>query len=498
MDSLLQSLTHWAHIHPHQACIVEAETQQTMTYHQYLTGVYVMRQLLGDTPRCIALMLPGGIVSAVVWMSALTGGHTLVPLSPDSTEEEKMRVIRLYKPDVWFIEQQAALPGSAYSDEITIISRQQCEILLLHGDATFEQPLDELAGNVCLMTSGTTGEPKSVLLTERQIAWTATRICGSHQLAPVDRGLTMLPFSHVNAPVVSLFASIIAGSTVIIARRFSRQRFWTWVSDYKVTWVSAVPTILAMLLDTDRPAFLPGVLRFVRTASAPLPVAVLGQFETRFGIPVVETYGLSEAASQVAANPVPPGVHKPGSVGLPVGVSLRVCEPRRDGEDELRDVAPGETGEICVRGPGVIQSYQCGQDQASFQQGWFRTGDLGWQDEDGYLFITGRLRDVINRGGENIAPREVEEALLHHPWIADVAVVGRPDRLYGEVVVAYVVSNCPEHTAEFERSLREHAEQRLSRPKVPVDFVLVDSIPRNASGKVTRQVLREREAVHLG
>ncbi|GAC1567648.1 MAG: hypothetical protein NVS3B14_14330 [Ktedonobacteraceae bacterium] len=253
-----------------------------------------------------------------------------------------------------------------------------------------------------------------------------------------------------------------------------------------------MPTILAILLKTEKPAFLPGTLRFVRTASASLPVAHLKAFEEKFGIPVIETYGLTEAASQVAANPVPPGLHKAGSVGLPVGVSLRICHPGTDDcQQGLQDVATGASGEICIKGLGVIQSYWGNEDQESFRDSWFRTGDLGYQDEDGYLYINGRLRDVIIRGGENIAPREIEEVLHAHPAVQDVAVVGRPDNIYGEQVVAYVILHDAWNPTGSVESLRDYAAQNLSSHKVPADFIVLDSLPRNHTGKVDRHFLRE-------
>jgi len=336
-----------------------------------------------------------------------------------------------------------------------------------------------------------------VVLSERQVAWTADHIRTSHHLSTRDRGLTVLPFFHVNAPVVSLCSSLLAGSTVVIARRFSRRNFWSWIERYQVTWASIVPTIVAILLETERPAFLPGALRFVRTGSAALPAAHLLAFEARFGIPVIETYGLSEAASQVVANPLPPGVHKPGSAGQPVGVDLRICYPRTDASGELlRDAGPGETGEICIAGPSVIGSYQDNTGQEAFQDGWFRTGDLGYLDEDGYLFIRGRLREVIKRGGETIAPREVEEALLSHAAVREAAVVGRPDAIYGEQVVAYVAVKGA-WSAEMARELQQHAAQRLSPQKVPVDFTALDALPRSATGKLERRLLRAREQARV-
>ncbi|HEV7236145.1 MAG TPA: AMP-binding protein, partial [Ktedonobacteraceae bacterium] len=426
---------------------------------------------------------------------------TLVPLAPDASEEERARAVKIFKLDVLFVEKAEDAEGFGPLDA-TVMTRQACETLLRQASSTHleHENMTSMQGHVCLMTSGTSGEPKGVVLTESQVAWTAEHIRVSHRISPQDRGLTVLPFFHVNAPVVSLCSSLMAGSTVVIARHFSRKHFWSWVESYEITWASIVPTILAMLLTTEKPTFLPSVLRFVRTASAPLPVAHLQAFEEKFGIPVIETYGLSEAASQVVANPVPPGKHKAGTVGFPVGVSLRISHQRQDENSHaLQDVAAGETGEICIKGPSLIRSYWGNRGEDSFEGNWFRTGDLGYLDKDGYLHITGRLRDVIIRGGENIAPREVEEVLHVHPAVQDVAIVGRPDTIYGEQVVAYVVLNDEwqrNHDNAVE-SLRRFASQKLSPHKLPADFIVLDALPKNLTGKVDRLTLREDSLHHL-
>ena len=500
MYDLHNQLIHWATIAPEQISIVEAETGRSMTYSHCLSAVQKMRHFLGAQPRNLMLTLSGGIADAVLWLSALTGGHMLVPLAPDAADEERARAVSMYKPDVLFVEQVEEAQGFPGTPDARVVSRQACELLIEQARTERISPLPSVKGHVCLMTSGTTGDPKGVILDEYQIAWTADHVRTSHRLSPADRGLTALPFSHVNGPVIGLCASIMAGSTVVIARKFSRSHFWSWIEEYQITWASIVPSIVTILLGTSLPApqaglpaFLPGALRFMRTGAAALPATDLRAFEAKFGIPLIETYGLSEAASQVTANPVPPGRHKPGSAGLPVGVSLRICRPRVDGDEELHDVPRGETGEICISGPSVISAYYGNADKESFQNGWFRTGDLGYQDEEGYLFITGRLRDVIIRGGENIAPREVEEVLETHPAVREAAVIGRPDAVYGEQVVAYIVVNGL-WSPELAQRLREYAARRLSAHKVPVDFIAVDALPKNALGKVAHRLLQKRDA----
>ena len=513
--SLFNSLVRWAALQPEATFIMEAETGREFNYAQTLAAVHTFRQVLGETPRHLALALPGSILNAVIWLSALSGGHHLIPVSPDATEKEKLALVQRHRPDVLIVEHEEDARGFA-SPQATVLTRQACETLCEmlgeqaqgdrepgdHNDVQHQgdhkgRPLEPREGRVYLTTSGSTGTPKSVVLSERQLAWTARQVCISHNLSPQDRGLTVLPFFHVNAPVVSLCATLLAGSSVVIARRFSRRCFWSWVEQYQITWASIVPTIVALLLETEKPAFLPSSLRFMRTGSAPLPPTNLRAFEERFGIPLIETYGLSEAASQVVANPLPPDQHKPGSAGLPTGVDLRICYPRTaENERELHDVPPGEIGEICIAGPGVIQGYQNNEGQDAFQDGWFRTGDLGYLDEDGYLFIKGRQREVINRGGENIAPREIEETLQSYPLVREAAAVGRPDPIYGEQVVAYLTVRGSWDTEQAEQ-LHHYLTQHLSSPKVPVDLIVLPELPRNATGKIDRRLLRAREQAHF-
>lgn len=490
---LYRSLAQWAAKQPQATCIVEADTGHECSYAQMLLAVNAMRRLLGDQPQRVIMALPAGILNAVIWISALSGGHHLLPLSPDASEQEKARAVNKHRPTIVFIEQEGAAEQFV-STRACFITSAQCTALFEQAAKWQPENCVPVEGKVYLATSGTTGEPKGVILNERQIAWTAEQVGISHQLTSRDRGLTVLPFSHVNAPVVSLCATLLAGSTVVIARRFSRRNFWSWIERYQITWASIVPTIVAMLLTTDKPDFLPGTLRFLRTGSAPLPAADLRAFEAKFALPVIETYGLSEAASQIVANPLPPAAHKAGSAGIPVGITLRICALAGEGADPERDLQAlptGETGEICVSGFPVIAAYQDNAGSDAFQDGWFRTGDLGYLDEDGYVFITGRLREVIIRGGENIAPREIEEVLLQHPAIREAAAVGRPDALYGEVVVAYVATREP-WRSEMKSDLQQFASEHLSAYKVPVDIIHINELPRNHTGKIERHLLRQR------
>jgi acyl-CoA synthetase (AMP-forming)/AMP-acid ligase II len=488
--SLSEAVERWAERQPFAPFIVEAETQATVTYGDFRQAVRSFRRELGDQPRTIVLALAGGIPAAVVWLAALTGGHRLLPCSPEASDEECRRLARSQGAGVLVVARHAEAARFACPSARVFTSAYLYTLATSpRADVRMQDTLPARDGTLRLSTSGTTGEPKGVVLSASQVAWTADSVRASHEMTAADRGLCVLPFWHINAPVVSMCATLLAGGTVVIAPRFSLHRFWAWMERERVTWVSIVPAIVALLLNAQAPDSIPASLRFARTASAPLALAHHLTFEARFGIPLIETYGLSEAASQVTANPVPPGRRKPGSVGLPVGVELRVCQPAAGPWTEhLVDVAPHATGEICVRGPSVIDRYEGGAGAASFVGGWFRTGDLGCQDDEGYVFITGRLRDVINRGGEKVAPREIEELLLAHPTVRDAAVTGEPHPIYGQRVVAYVVpmGTWDEGAARY---LHAYCAQRLSAYKVPEAFYAVERLPRNGNGKLARRWL---------
>lgn len=487
--SLAAALAHWAAYRPHAPFIVETETGRAITYRAFARAVDALRQTWeAEGVRVVMLALPGGIAAGIVWLAALTGDMRLIPCSPESSDDERQRLAASQRPDAIVVTRAAeaiefARPGAfVYTADDIYTPAISAFAPATPAAATAIRALD---GSLRLTTSGTTGDPKGVILSARQIAWTADQVRRSHRLTTADRGLAVLPFFHINAPVVSLCASLLAGACVVIAPRFSVQRFWDWVERERITWVSVVPTIVALLLATEKPPFLPGTLRFARSASAPLPVARHRAFEERFGVPLIETYGLSEAASQVTANPLPPAQRKIGSVGVSTGVELRIREPL----PATRELPHGTVGEICVRGPNVIAGYEGDAGASSFVDGWFRTGDLGYLDADGYLYITGRLREVINRGGEKIAPREIEEALLAHPAVSDAAVVGEPHPLYGQRVVAYVTPH-DGWDGVVEQQLRDYCAQRLSAYKVPEVFYCVSALPRNGNGKLNRQTLQ--------
>jgi len=350
-------------------------------------------------------------------------------------------------------------------------------------EGTGARPGGGPGGGVLLFSSGSTGPRKAVLLREAQLLHVARAVAGHHALTPDDRGYNPLPLFHVNAEVVAVLGSLVSGGTLVLDDRFHRRGFADLVRDRRITWVNAVPAILSILA-ADRPARpLPASVRFVRSASAPLPVSVLERFEAGYGVQVLETYGMTEAASQITANPLDGG-RRVGSVGVPVGVDLRVVG-----------------GRVQIRGDGVIRAYADGAGAERFgADGWLDTGDLGRLDADGYLHLVGRDGDAINRGGEKVFPHAVEEVLRRHPGVRDAVVVGRADRVLGQVPVAHVVPEPPQDADRPERAgrlaaeLRELAARGLERSHVPVAVLVRAGLPAGPTGKVSRAAVAASEA----
>lgn len=461
--------------------IVETETDRRITFQELHHAVIALQQFFGEEKQTIVLATPGGITSAVIWLTSLIFGHLLIPISPKTTEFEYEELLRKHTPTILITETNTWVtkPHAKHLilSDIETITKNKINL------KQYNKPTD---GTVYLETSGSTGKPKGILLSASQIIITAENIINIHELHESDRGLTPLPFYHVNAPVVSLITAILTGSTIIVAPRFSASRFWIWVEKYQPTWISIVPTIVAILLKSDKPNFFKkSSIRFIRTASAPLPVANHKKFEEKFGLSIIETYGISEAASTIFANPLPPKKNKPGSVGLPLGITGKIVDPETG-----KKIKQGEIGEIYIKGKSVIDHYEDGNGSDSFEGEWLKTGDLGYFDEDGYLFLTGRKKEIIIRGGENILPREIEEILYTYPGINEVAVVGQSDEILGEKVVAFVVT---EKTKEKDlaEKIKIFAKAKLSPHKVPAEVYIVDKLPRGKTNKIDRNALKK-------
>lgn len=331
-----------------------------------------------------------------------------------------------------------------------------------------------------LHSSGTTGRPKRIALTHRNVQASIEQIARTCRLGPDDVSLTIMPLYHVHGLIAGMLAPLSVGGTVVLPKRFAPTSFASLVRTHGVTWCTAVPTMLALIVArgvrVDDPP-LP-TLRFLRSASLRLPEPTRLRLIERFAVDVLEAYGMTEAAHQIASNPLPPGVQKPGTCGTPTGVELATMDPQG------RLLPPDVEGEIVIRGPNVITHYDDNPeaDAVSFRDGWFRTGDLGQVDTDGYVTLVGRLKELINRGGEKIAPGEVDEVLLQHPAVAEAVCFGVPHPTWGEEVAAAVVLSGPADA----RDILRHCRERLAAYKVPKRLYIVTELPRTATGKIQR------------
>ncbi|MFM0503539.1 AMP-binding protein [Paraburkholderia caffeinilytica] len=369
-------------------------------------------------------------------------------------------------------------------------SRAPCAEHMKHPDvwdtetsSTGEPDASDIA--LLMYTSGTTGAPKGVLLDHRNLLANARNISQEHRLGTGDRVFAALPLYHINGLVVTLLAPLFHGGSVVMTPRFSARTYWRDVARHGCTWINVVPTIVAYLLNNDEPCtFDLSALRFCRSASAALPVDHHRAFEARFGIGIIETMGMTETAAPMFSNPYDPAHRRIGSIGLASGGEAKVID--RDG----RECAPDECGELVLRGEQVMRGYykRPEETRAAFTaDGWLRTGDLGYRDGDGYFYINGRAKELIIKGGENIAPREIDEALLKHPGVLDAAVVGVPDSAYGQEIVAFIVPRVAHGQGALDiADLHEHCLRELGRYKTPKEFRFVADLPRGPSGKVQR------------
>lgn len=333
-----------------------------------------------------------------------------------------------------------------------------------------------------MYTSGTTGRPKGVVHTHASLLAGGWTTAVAHKLTHEDRGFCVLPIYHINGLCVTVMGSLVSGGSLAMTSKFSASRFWDQAAATEVTWFSVVPTIISHLLHSaSEPSdAVKARLRFGRSASSALAVETQSAFEERFGVPIIETMGLTETAAQILSNPLPPGTRKIGSPGVAVGNEVRILN------GDLTDAAPNQEGEIAIRGPNVMKEYLRNPEATlnTFAGEWLRTGDLGHIDEDGYVFVTGRLKELIIKGGENIAPREIDEVLYSEPDIIEAAAFARPCKSYGETVEAAVAVKAGSGLSE--ESLLALCRDRLGKFKSPDRIHFMDELPKGPSGKIQR------------
>ncbi|MGH9169748.1 MAG: amino acid adenylation domain-containing protein [Acidimicrobiales bacterium] len=435
----------------------------------------------------IAMSLPSNSELALNVLASMRVG-TAAPMNPAATQSETEAYLAELRPRVLVTGASTAAANAAQGLGIQVLDPER---LALAGQPAALGPPDPAAVALLLPTSGTTGRPKLVMLTHRNVTASALNIASSLRLGSEDRCLCMMPYFHIHGLVAGLMAPLAAGGSVVASGAFDPGKIRLWFGEQGVTWYTGVPAIHRAVLDSMARNGTPAHgLRFVRSSSSPLPPVLMAELETTLGIPAVEAYGMTECSHQLATNPLPPETRKPGTVGVAAGTEIAILH---DGHIRTR---PGLTGEVVVRGEGVTTGYRDNPraTAAAFHDGWFRTGDLGTLDDDGYLRLVGRLKEMINRGGEKIAPREVDEALLAHPAVAQAVTFPLPHRTLGEEVAAAVVLRQGQDVPPDE--LIRFAATRLAPHKLPRRLVVTDRIPAGATGKPQRGNMAERLGIH--
>jgi acyl-CoA synthetase (AMP-forming)/AMP-acid ligase II len=478
-----------------RTAIIHSEQNIRLTYGELRRQVAAVASALavagvkrGDR---VGMALPNGLPNIVCFLAASEAG-TAAPLNPGYKEDE----FRFYLEDT---KARVLLLPPDGLDEARRAAGDSVRILTVEMDAAGTVSLREVTGNqpvdppspndvaLVLHTSGSTGRPKRVPLSHTNLAISARNVARSYALGPDDVSLCVMPLFHVHGLVASTLATLATGGTVVVPTKFNPLSFWRVARDYGATWYSAVPTLHQLLLARADPAAGKPAgaerLRFIRSCSASLPPQVMHDLEAAFGAPVLEAYGMTEAAHQMASNPLPPSQRKPGSVGPGTDVRISIMDA------EGRHLPTGERGEIVIQGPNVIQGYENNPEAnaTSFVDGWFRTGDQGFLDADGYLTLVARLKELINRGGEKVSPRDIDEVLLTHPAVAEAVCFGVPHPTWGEEVAAAVVLR----DKVSEADLLAYCRERLADYKRPKQIFVTEAIPRTATGKIQRRIVAQ-------
>ncbi len=447
----------------------------------------------------VAIVLPNGPEMASAFVS-VAAGATAAPLNPAYRSDEFDFYLTDLGAKALIVQAGVETPARALAHrhgvqvlELTVPTGAPAGVFeLAAGNAgapanAGAASADDVA--LVLHTSGTTSRPKIVPLSQRNLCASAASIGRAIALSASDRCLNVMPLFHIHGLMAAVLATLAAGASVVCTPGFNALRFFGWLDELQPSWYTAVPTMHQAIL--ARAARNPEIverarLRLIRSSSASLPPQVMADLERLFRCPVIESYGMTEAAHQMASNPLPPAARKPGTVGIAAGPEVAIIGT---GGQLLPS---GAIGEVVIRGPGVTGGYQNNPaaNAAAFTDGWFHTGDQGMLDHEGYLTITGRLKEIINRGGEKVAPLEVDNVLTAHPAVAQALTFGMPHTRLGEEVAAAIVLKEGQSASEAE--IRAFAAERLADFKVPRRLVFLDEIPKGATGKLQRIGLAER------
>lgn len=491
------------------AVAIAALNRPPLTYaglraHAERTVATFNRLGIGRNDR-VAIVLPNGPIMAAAFV-AIGAGATTAPLNPAYRQSEFEFYLADLNAKALVVEQGSNSPALEVAKafnipvlEVTASADAPAGLFDLHPrDAAAGPPAanggdagpDDIA--LVLHTSGTTSRPKIVPLTQRNVCASAYNVGQSIALSTADRCLNVMPLFHIHGLIAAVLATLRVGASVCCTPGFDALQFFGWLDTAQPTWYTAVPTMHQAILaraGRNQEIIARSKLRLIRSSSASLPKPVMLELEEVFRAPVIEAYGMTEAAHQMTSNPLPPRARKPGSVGIAAGPSVAIM-------DEVGNLLPPESvGEVVIYGPNVTPGYEnnAKANAESFTHGWFRTGDQGMIDAQGYLTITGRLKEIINRGGEKVSPREVDDILMEHPAVQQVVTFAMPHEKLGEEVAAAVVLR--DGVTVSERDLRHFAAERLADFKVPRKILFLQEIPKGATGKLQRIGLAQKLGV---
>ncbi|MCP4471111.1 MAG: AMP-binding protein [Gammaproteobacteria bacterium] len=498
METVRACIEQHAGATPERPFLIAPESGQTLSFIQLKDAVDDLGGRLDQLGLAqgakVAFLLNNGYWTLRLFLGVMANNRIIVPLNAVAGSVQLVHVLDHSDSEVVFVAPE-------YRDKLAeVMARIKCPIRVVEvtddkgpdwpaagGSVTSVAAPTSRDTALLLYTSGSTGLPKGAMISHRAVVSGGRNVVEGHRLTADDRALCVLPVYHINGAMVTVSAPLYSGGSVVMPKRFSATDYWRLVAENHCTWSSIVPTIIKYLLDrADREPYRFGndqrlaAFRFARSASAPLAAVTLEQWEQVFRLPMIETLGLTETAGTVASNPLPPAPRKPGSVGLPYGNEIMIVD------EQDMECAPQQVGELIIRGGNLLDFYYKNPEatEASIRDGWFYTGDLGKKDGDGYIFITGRSKELIIRGGENIAPREIDDVLYRHEAILEAAAVGVDDENYGQEVVACVVLRDGYECSQDE--LKVFCESGVGRYKAPKSIYFFDDLPKGPSGKILR------------